>query len=85
MDKLDLKKTSLLALLLSFEKYWIPHFITEGELYFLEIKETARNIIVLFEDIYEVDDNALTTSPVSDMRNHFIRPFKDWLGMVVPL
>ena len=43
-----LKKFNLLALLLSFEKYWSPYSLSDGSLYKEEVKEEAAKVVNLF-------------------------------------
>lgn len=49
------KKMNLLALLLSFEKYWSPYSLSDGSLYKEEAKEEAGKIVSLFKDLYGVE------------------------------
>ena len=44
------KKMNLLALLLSFEKYWSPYSLSDGSLYKEEAKEEAGKIVSLFSN-----------------------------------
>lgn len=46
------KKVNLLALLLSFEKYWSPYTLSDGSLYEKETKGEALKMCKLFKDIY---------------------------------
>ena len=46
------KKVNLLALLLSFEKYWSPYTLSDGALYEKETKEEAVKMCELFKEIY---------------------------------
>lgn len=52
MDELERKKVNLLALLLSFEKYWSPYSLSDGSLYEKEAKEEALKLCQLFKEIY---------------------------------
>lgn len=46
------KKVNLLALLLSFEKYWSPYTLSDGSLYEKETKGEALKMCELFKEIY---------------------------------
>lgn len=52
MDEEIKKKVNLLALLLSFEKYWSPYTLSDGSLYEKEAKEEALKMCKLFKEIY---------------------------------
>lgn len=54
-EELWRKKMNLLALLLSFEKYWSPYSLSDGSLYKEEAKEEAGKIVSLFKDLYGVE------------------------------
>lgn len=48
----EIKKINLLALLLSFERYWSPYTLSDGSLYEKEAKEEALKMCKLFKEIY---------------------------------
>lgn len=52
MEEKIKKKINLLALLLSFEKYWSPYTLSDGSLYEKEAKEEALKLSQLFKEIY---------------------------------
>ena len=52
MDEEIKKKVNLLALLLSFEKYWSPYTLSDGSLYEKEAKEESLKLCKLFKEIY---------------------------------
>lgn len=80
-----LKKYNLLALLLSFEKYWSPYSLSDGSLYKEEVKEEAAKVVKLFCEIYDAELFVRTADkeiirPSKDMdRKMFIRLLKSWL------
>ena len=80
-----LKKFNLLALLLSFEKYWSPYSLSDGSLYKEEVKEEATKVVNLFCEIYGAELFVRTADgeiikPSKDMdRKMFIRSLKSWL------
>lgn len=47
-----LLKANLLAVLLSFEKYWQVYSLSDGTLYREEVRDEAKNIIAIFYKIY---------------------------------
>lgn len=49
------ERINLLMVLLSFEKYWSPYSLSDGELYRREVKEEAKKIAPLFCKIYGND------------------------------
>lgn len=80
-----LKKYNLLALLLSFEKYWSPYSLSDGSLYKEKVKEEAAKVVKLFCEIYDAELFVRTADkeiirPSKDMdRKMFIRSLKSWL------
>ena len=80
-----LKKFNLLALLLSFEKYWSPYSLSDGSLYKEEVKEEAAKVVNLFCEIYDAELFERTADgeiirPSKDVnRKIFIRSLKSWL------
>lgn len=80
-----LKKFNLLALLLSFEKYWSPYSLSDGSLYKEEVKEEAAKVVNLFCEIYDAELFVRTADgeiirPSKDVnRKIFIRSLKSWL------
>lgn len=81
-----LKKFNLLALLLSFEKYWSPYSLSDGSLYKGEVKEEAGKVVKLFCEIYDTDlfvrsANGEIIKPSKDQeRKIFINSLKSWVS-----
>ena len=80
------KKMNLLALLLSFEKYWSPYSLSDGSLYKEEAKEEAGKIVSLFKDLYGIEffersDNGDILKPSEKMEQKlFVRSLASWLS-----
>lgn len=80
------KKMNLLALLLSFEKYWSPYSLSDGSLYKEEAKEEAGKVVSLFKDLYGVEffersDNGDILKPSEKMEQKlFVRSLASWLS-----
>ena len=51
-ERPELLKVNLLALVLSFEKYWQSYSLSDGVLYEKEVREEAKKIVSLFYEIY---------------------------------
>lgn len=81
-----LKKFNLLALLLSFEKYWSPYSLSDGSLYKGEVKEEAGKVVKLFCEIYDTNlfvrsANGEIIKPSRDQeRKIFINSLKSWVS-----
>lgn len=81
-----LKKFNLLALLLSFEKYWSPYSLSDGSLYKEEVKEEAQKVVSLFCEIYDTDlfvhsaDGKIIKPSKEIDRKVFISSLKSWVS-----
>lgn len=85
-EELLRKKMNLLALLLSFEKYWSPYSLSDGSLYKEEAKEEAGKVVSLFKDLYgvefferSVDGDILKPSEKMEQKL-FVRSLASWLS-----
>ena len=80
-----LKKMNLLALLLNFEKYWSPYSLSDGSLYRSEVKEEAKKVVDLFNELYGQNDsmtpsNILVKPDDLQTQRIFILSLKSWLN-----
>lgn len=80
----NLKKMNLLALLLNFEKYWSPYSLSDGSLYKSEVKEEARKVVDLFNELYEQNNSMIPSNVLvkpDDLRTQrmFIQSLRLWL------
>jgi class 3 adenylate cyclase len=80
----NLKKVNLLALILNFEKYWQSYSLSDGDLYAKQVREEAHKIMPIF---YEVFGKKAVVGPdgkVNDVdlfeSRRFIWELEKWLG-----
>lgn len=83
----NLKKMNLLALLLNFEKYWSPYSLSDGSLYKSEVKEEARKVVDLFNELYEQNNSMIPSNVLvkpDDLRTQrmFIQSLRLWLKLI---
>ena len=79
-----LMKVNLLALVLSFEKYWQSYSLSDGVLYSKEVREEVKKIVPLFYKIYEKKtivnpDNSVNEVDMFETRR-FVEELEKWLG-----
>lgn len=79
-----IKKTNLLVLLLSFEKYWQSYSLSDGQLYVQIVREEARKIIPLFYEIYEkrtlVNPDKSINKEEMFIQRQFIEELEKWIN-----
>ena len=83
-EKPELMKVNLLALVLSFEKYWQSYSLSDGALYSKEVREEAKKIVPIFYEIYGKKVIVNQDKTVNDVNmfetRRFIEELDKWLG-----